>query len=66
MQCGTFGGDWFDFEDSVYFVLKITNPNYIYMFGSLRRKEGFSDFSRYKSVVDAMTGIDFVKLESLK
>ena len=31
MQCGTFGGDWFDFEDSVYFVLKITNPNYIYV-----------------------------------
>ena len=36
------------------------------MFGSLQRKEGFSDFSRYKSVVNAMTGIDFVKLESLK
>ena len=34
MQCGTFWGDWFDFEDSVYFVLKITNPNHIY----IRRK----------------------------
>ncbi len=36
------------------------------MFGSLRKKEGFSDFSRYKSVIDTMTGIYLVKFESLK
>ena len=36
------------------------------MFGSLRRKEGFSDLSRYKSVVSAMTGINLVKFESFK
>lgn len=40
MQCGTFWGDWFDFEDSVYFVLKITNPNYI----CLEAFEGKRDF----------------------
>lgn len=41
MQCGTLWGDWFDFEDSVYFVLKITNPNYIYVWKPLKERRIF-------------------------
>ena len=44
MQCGTLWGDWFDFEDSVYFVLKITNPNHIYCWKLPSKKRDFLIF----------------------